>query len=316
MINQRKLGHREQAAFVRSIQYTDGRARGLEALQFYNGVLDFSVLKDKCLDLGDMRYRGVNVAFLAKTGLMAPQSFDLDMDLDQQAGLMCGFMFTCGLSNAGARCEIDGESFPFHGKIRSAPAESLSYGVNPELTLFAEGIMREALLQGRNLSLKRRIETMYLQPSFSIHDTITNEGYRLEPVMMIYHINFGWPLLDDNTVIAIPTLTPLSNRFGPPFDRSEEIVTPHDAIADEEGYVICRVENSSLGIGAMVKYKKENLPYLGEWRCVASGDYVLGIEPGLCGVDGRKSMLESGSIRELKAGESLETSLTIQFYDC
>jgi len=66
----------------------------------------------------------------------------------------------------------------------------------------------------------------------------------------------------------------------------------------------------------MVKYKKENLPYLGEWRCVASGDYVLGIEPGLCGVDGRKSMLESGSIRELKAGESLETSLTIQFYDC
>lgn len=316
MIDRRKVGHPEQAAFVRSVRYTDGRARGLEALQFYNGVLDFTVLKDKCLDFGDMRYRGVNAAFLAKTGLMAPQCFDLDMHLDQQSGLMGGFMFTCGLSNAGARCEIDGESFPFHGKIRSAPAESLSYGATAERTLFAEGIMREAVLQGRSLALKRRIETVYQQPSLSIHDTITNEGFGREPVMAIYHINFGWPFLDEDTVITIPSLTPLPDRFGSPCDRCEETVIPHDAVAGEDGYVTCRVENSSLGMGVSVRYKKEELPCLGEWRSSASGDYVLGIEPGLCGIDGRKKMLESGSIRELEAGESIEARLTIRFYDC
>ena len=314
----RKLGHLDQAAFVRPITYTDGRANGLEALQFYNGVIDFTVLKSKCLDIGDMRYKGTNIAFLAKSGLMAPQDFDLDMGLDQQSGLACGFMFTCGLSNAGARCEDNGVLYPFHGQIRSTPAEGCSFGVEEEadgIRLFAKGTMREAVLQSRHLSIKRKVETAYLRPGFTIMDEITNEGYVDEPVHLIYHTNFGWPMLDEGTRVIIPSNTRGLTPVDAPEPVFEETVTVHDAVTDENGFVTCRVENEKLGIGAAITYKKEELPALGEWRCLACGDYVIGIEPGLCGVDGRAELLKTGRARVLHPGEKITTRVDFTFYD-
>ena len=29
-----------------------------------------------------------------------------------------------------------------------------------------------------------------------IHDVVTNQSYEKQPVMLIYHINFGYPMLD------------------------------------------------------------------------------------------------------------------------
>jgi len=264
----KKIGHLDQAAFVRPVTYQDGRAKGLDALQFYNGVLDFTVLKNRCMDISDMRYKGMNMTFLAKSGLMAPQAFDLDGGLDAQSGLMGGFLFTCGLSNAGIRCEENDIKYPFHGQIRSAPAEGCIFGVDDEdgIRLFAQGKMREAVLQGIHLSLKRRIETEYMKPGFMITDVIVNESYRDEPLLLIYHINYGWPLLDEDTRVIIPSNEKRREKMGAPIDNCDELVLPHDVIADENGMVVCRVENEKLGIGASLTYSKNELPAFGE-RC-------------------------------------------------
>ena len=313
----KKIGHLDQAAFVRPITYQDGRAKGLDALQFYNGVLDFTVLKNRCMDIGDMRYKGMNMTFLAKSGLMAPQIFDLDNCLDQQSGLMGGFLFTCGLSNAGIRCEEGDIKYPFHGQIRSAPAENCNYGVDDEdgIKLYAQGKMSEAVLQAIHLSLKRRIETSYMRAGFTITDVITNESYRDEPVLLIYHINYGWPFLDEGTRVIIPTDAERREAMGAPVDNAEELVLAHDVKADENGTVVCRVENKKLGIGASLTYSKNELPCFGEWRSEASGDYVTGFEPGLCGVEGREALLKNGKARILKPGEKIVTHLSFDFYD-
>ena len=75
------------------------------------------------------------------------------------------------------------------------------------------------------------------------------------------------------------------------------------------------MENEELGIGASITYRKDQLPALGEWRCLASGDYVIGIEPGLCGVDGRTELLKTGRATILKPGESIKTRIEFNFYD-
>ena len=312
----KKLGHKEQIAFVRPVTYQDGRAKDLEAFQFYNGVLDFTVLKSKCLDISDMRFRGINMGFLARSGLMAPQPFDCDNDADPQAGLMGGFLFTCGLSNAGIRCEEGGIRYPFHGEIRSAPAEYCRADFDFDSgRLYVEGTVKEATLQGRHLTLRRRIETSYMESGLTLTDEIVNEGYRPEPLLLIYHINFGWPLLDESTRVSLPTDTPRPERMGAPVDNCEEVVIPHDPIADENGVVTCRVENESRALGAVLRFRKAELPVLGEWRSEASGDYVTGLEPGLCGVEGRAELLRQGRARILQPGEKLTTHLSIEFYN-
>ncbi|MBQ9464632.1 MAG: DUF4432 family protein, partial [Lachnospiraceae bacterium] len=143
-------------------------------------------------------------------------------------------------------------------------------------------------------TLRRRVETRRMQPGFSISDIITNEGWRPEPLLLIYHTNFGWPLLDEDTRIVIPCGLERDERMGPPEDGAEETVTPIDAQTDEDGYVTLRVENARLGMGVSMKYRKADLPALGEWRSNASGDYVLGLEPGLCGVEGRAELKKQG----------------------
>lgn len=314
----RKTGHLDQAAFVRPMTYTGGRAQGLEALQFYNGVLDFTVLKNRCMDIGDMRYKGINMAFLSKTGLALPMPGGIDWVSEQQSNLIGGFMFTCGLSNVGAMCEIDGVKYPFHGRINLAPAEYCSCGVSGEetnLILHAEGRMREAVLQGRNLSITRRVETQLFQPGFTIKDLIVNEGFSKEPVLLLYHINLGWPLVDESTRIVIPSSKTRRERMGSPIDTAGELVLSHDAVPDADGKVVCCVENEKLKIGMTLTYSKDALPSLGEWRSEAAGDYVAGLEPGLCGVEGRAELLKTGKAKILSPGESIDTELLFVFYD-
>ena len=65
----RKLGRIEQLAGARPIQLRAGKSEGVKAWEVYTGSgLEFCVMEDKCLDLLFMKYKGVNLSFLAKQG--------------------------------------------------------------------------------------------------------------------------------------------------------------------------------------------------------------------------------------------------------
>ena len=64
--------------------------------------------------------------------------------------------------------------------------------------------MREGELFGENLVLRRSIETVYGFKTVAIIDEIENQGFRDEPLMLLYHINIGYPLLDAGTELLAP----------------------------------------------------------------------------------------------------------------
>lgn len=39
----------------------------------------------------------------------------------------------------------------------------------------------------------------------TISDTIVNTGDKVEPVEILYHMNMGYPLLDEDSIIQIPS---------------------------------------------------------------------------------------------------------------
>lgn len=310
----RLVGSMQQLAYVRPVTYDEGRARGMRAFEVKNGALKFNVTADKCLDIAEVSFGGHNVSFLAKPGLMGRNHFDTN-GAEAQRSIMGGMLFTCGLENICAPCRVDGRDYPMHGRIRTTPAEHVGADarwIGDDYVMAVSGTMREAELFGENLTLRRTVTTCYGENRIYIEDEITNEGFRREPMMLLYHINVGYPLLCEDSEILIPTkkVTPRDeaaavnaadwNRMGTPKDNEPEAVFLHEMAADSDGNTFAAVVNRNLGIGIRVDYNVKELPYFMQWKSVASGDYVIGLEPANSSVYGKAYHIEENSLHEME----------------
>jgi hypothetical protein len=65
--------------------------------------------------------------------------------------------------------------------------------------------MLEARLFGENLVLGRKIICKYGENKITINDTVENLGFRKEALMLLFHFNMGYPLLDEDAILVTPT---------------------------------------------------------------------------------------------------------------
>lgn len=325
----RKTGSFQQLAYARTVTYTEGRAPSTRGVEIVNGPLRFTALADKCLDVAELSYRGVNFSFLSKPGLQGRNHYDTHGD-EALRSIMGGLFFTAGLENICAPCTLEGKDYPMHGRIRTTPAEHLCSDARWEgdrYVLEVSGEMREAELFGENLVLRRSLKTVYGEKTITLTDEIENQSFRAEPLMLLYHINIGYPLLDEGTRLYLPTrsVTPREELSAPhaarwnvmdaPKDNEPEYVFIHDPIADETGTVRACVVNEKLGLGMMIAYQTANLPYFMEWKSTASGDYVLGLEPANSCVYGRPWHEERGDLHSISPFAAERNELVFSVLD-
>ena len=318
-------GSIQQAAYVRPITYKEGLSRDLQAYDVKNGKMSFRVLADKCLDMSEFSYAGVNMSFLSKQGLEGLGRDDFDA-----RSIMGGFFFTAGLDNVGGPCNVNGATYPQHGRIRTTPAEHVSgdaFWVDDEYHLKVSGEIREATLFGENLVLRRSIETVYGSKSFTLTDEIENQAFRPEPLMILYHTNIGWPFLDENVKFYIPTakITPRNSDakgheerydvMDAPKDNEPEYVFLHDIMADSNGDSEVIAVNPKLKLGLRISWNIKYLPHFMEWKSTASGDYVVGLEPANSLVHGRSWYEENGNIHKLAPFAKEKNVLTFTVLD-
>ncbi|MDO4448592.1 MAG: aldose 1-epimerase family protein [Lachnospiraceae bacterium] len=309
----RHVGHMSQIAEIREISYQEGRAKGMNGWQIKNGPLSFTVMKDKGLDISELSYKGINMSFLSKPGLQGRNHYDINGQ-EAQRSIMGGMIFTCGLENICAPYIGDRE-YPMHGRIRTTPAEHTGEKVcweGDEYHLSVCGEMREAELFGENLVLKRKISTIFPGKQIIIEDEIENQGFREEPAMLLYHFNVGYPLLEEGAKIILPTkkITPRDEAAASftekycimeaPKDQEPEYVFLHELAEDGEGNTFAAVINEKTGFGIRLDFNRKNLPYFMEWKSLASGDYVVGLEPANSSVYGRAYHEEKGDLHTIK----------------
>ena len=154
-----------------------------------------------------------------------------------------------------------------------------------------------------------------------IDDSVKNIGFEDSPHMIIYHINVGFPVLDNNSVLVEPesNVIPFDDNaskglinystFDEPIKGYKENVFLHDIKADKSGYATAAIINEEfegMGIGFYIKFNKNNLPYLHEWKMIGQGEYVVGIEPANCNVYGRAIERKEGRLRSLKPDEEVQ----------
>ncbi len=320
------VGSMQQLAYVRPVKYQEGRSSELKAFDVKNGPMQFQVMADKALDVNQLSYKGININFLSKPGLQGRGHYDTNGE-EAIRSIMGGLFFTSGIESICAPCTIDGVDYPMHGRMRTTPAEHISSDAvweDDEYVLSVQGEMREAALFGENMVLRRKITTAYGSKTITVTDTFENESYRPEPLMLLYHINMGYPFLSEDTELYIPTAKVTArdadgegheaeyNRMDPPKDNEPEYVFIHD-IKPADGRNEVLVINRALQLGLKLSYDMKNLPYFMEWKSTASGDYVIGLEPANSSVYGRPYHEERGTVHKLEpfASETNELSFTI-----
>lgn len=324
----KKMGSIQQMAYVRNMEFKEGRACGMKAFQVKSGDLQFTAAQDKCLDIVELSYKGRTLNFLSKPGLQNRQHYD-SSGFDAQRSIMGGLFFTCGTDNVGTPEVEPHHSLPMHGSLRSTPAEHVcgdAFWVGEEYHIRISGEMRQAQLFGENVVLRRTIETVLGSNVISIQDEFENESYEEVPFMLLYHCNAGYPLLDQHAVIDIPaeqtvlrgedSQTSLNWReMEAPKDGKPEEVFFHQVQADNKGNTYAAVINKELGLGLKVHYNKNQLPNLTQWKSEASGDYALGLEPCNCRVNGQTWEKENHTLMTLKSGEKKTVELKFEILE-
>ena len=320
----RYCGSLEQIAYVRPVIHQDGPASGLSCIQVKNDRLEYSLMADKCLDPSGITYQGMNLSFLSKPGLQGHVMYTAVGDQGCRS-IMGGAMMTCGLEHIHGATEIEGSFYPSHGRMRATPASKVSmdaHFVGEDYLLEVSGEMREAELFGENLVLRRRVTSVYGKNEITFQDTIENQAFREEPLCFLYHCNFGYPFLTEDTQIWIPSLTcqPRDedaslgldswNHMSPPQDQAPEQVFLHTCACDKEGNTFAAAVRRDLNLAVCLRWNLKQIPYLVQWKSPASGDYALALEPTNASFLGR-----TGETQKLPPLDSHENILTFQILE-
>jgi hypothetical protein len=236
-----------------------------------------------------------------------------------------GLVTGCGLTNAGSPDQS--QKLPLHGFLSNTPAEKVSSRqewVDGKYILSVSGEVRESKFFGENLLLRRTILTSLGSNTIEITDVVKNEGFKDTPLMLLYHINFGFPLLSENSIIKAKKhkVAPRDEaaargigewwKFtGPQKDYKEQCFY-HDIPADKDGFAICALSNPMLGLDCEVAYRKKELPFFTEWKMTGEGEYVVGFEPANCHVEGQTNEKNKfKSLKTINPGEICEFKLKI-----
>lgn len=278
-----RISNFAQIASIRRYELTEGAERGLRVLDCDNGRLRFLLNESKALDVMQLYHMGQNVSFLSKNAFTA-------REVPFSGRFEGGMLYTCGLDSVGAR-----EGFELHGSHHNTPARVTRAEVN-EKGILIEAEVRETALFGKNLVFRRRVFSQIGSDTLEITDTLENCGTRAEDYCLLYHVNVGYPMLDEGAELLDDAgeIIPRSpwaaehlaerKKIGAPVDNEEEMCyflrlkTPRVTL-----------KNAALGKQFTLEWLQETLPHFVEWKSMASGDYALGLEPCTTELDDRFS---------------------------
>src|SRR3546814_8938308 len=107
------------------------------------------------------------------------------------------------------------------------------------MELSITGVMRETRPFGPCLELRRTISGTLGRAVIRVHDRVTNRGNTSVPHMLLYHCNFGWPLVDEGTDIVCKVTGKPGNR---------EMLTGFSGKAISLGNVRHHSPNTTVGV--------------------------------------------------------------------
>ena len=313
------LCHPGQMYTLRRVSLAEGKAKGTGIIEVSTaGGLQVDILPDAGLDLGQVRYRGTNTTFISKNGydnpaVIAPYETEF---LNTFPG---GLLYTCGLRSTGGAHRDGDEWHPLHGRYHSLAADQIATEVVDD-TIIIKGVIRETALFGHCLEVKRTIRIPVFGAEITVSDELTNLGFADQEYALLYHCNFGYPMISEKCRLVLPEdrkTTPRTPFAATGLGRETTFDVPSPC-EEERVFFHEEMERTATLVNEAINTKmtltwSDTLPILAHWRSMASGDYVCGLEPTNCYIMGRKFERENGTLPVLKPFETVKTQVKFTF---
>ena len=326
-----RVGDITQLGGARLVTLSEGPESGVQVAEVRTGSgLAFSVLPGRGMDIGFAEFRGMPLCWRSSTGEVAAPNYEPEAD-GWLRGFSGGLMVTCGMTTAGWPSTDQGQALPLHGRASYLQARNVHVDGDwngDEYVMWVQGRTRETTVFGEDVRLTRRVWARLGESRLFIDDVLDNLGHGPVPLMLAYHINVGFPLLDEDSelISSASEMEPITDdrdaalfdyaRYGPPRPDHRPTVLVHKVRASADGWARTAFVNRRLGLGLFIKQHPEELPFLWQWKQLGYGAYVAGVEPANCFGRGRADDRTRGTLQFLEPGGQRMHSLEIGVLDC
>lgn len=289
-------------AGIRQFREENGAGAGMRVIRVESGGgLSVEILPDRALDIGQVWCDGVPFGWTGPIGAARPAHLNGNQPLS-------GLMSICGFDHI-RQPEDDGRAFPKHGNITLQPAElRLAAPVETErgTVLRVEAVMRLFDLRHGGMKVRRRIDIPLGGQSLHQHDEVEVFGHP-QPVMAMYHINFGWPLAGPESVLTLDGADISGAALG------RDGVTCRDA-----GQGVARLAGHA-GVEAPqveLRFASGALPAFQTLRDATPGINLICLEPASHPREPRAELRARGLLPALAPGTRRSFGLSMTFAAC
>ncbi|MEF9678443.1 aldose 1-epimerase family protein [Pectobacterium aroidearum] len=235
-------------------------------------------------------------------------------------------MVRCGFEWTGHPVVSEGMIYTLHGRAGNTPASKVVVEVSDSAphTITVRGLLKENSFKKSNLETWTELRYVPGSESFTVHDVLTNKADYARDYQIIYHSNFGTPILEDGARFIAPVkeISPFNDHAkaglatwqtykGPTKDFDEMVfnITPY---TDGQGKTLAALVNKAGDKGVSIAFDTHQLPLLTLWKNTDTEKqgYVTGIEPGTNYAYPVTIEREQGRVKKLQPGQSTTFELT------
>ena len=330
-----------QGCSIRKLTLHGGKQEGVDVIVVDNGKLKFSVCPTRGMGMLSVTMGDV---FLGWSSPVKEVVHPKLINLQSRGGLgwLEGFnewMVRCGLESAGhpgvdrfinnvgdeATTELN-----LHGKIANIPASEVEVVIDPEPPhrLRVRGRVEERMFYGPKLVLETEISTIPGSDTFQLADLIVNDGEEEQEFQIIYHANFGPPLLEEGSTFAgaVERVTPFNVHAAKDVASYAEYQSPRAGFIeqvyclrpkpDSEGRALIMLRNKARDKAVSMNFATGELPFVSLWKntnALKEG-YVTGLEPGTGFPNNRRIERKFGRVPKLSPGGTFAAKIDVTIH--
>jgi hypothetical protein len=325
-----------QGCSIRKMSLHGGKQEGVDVILVDNGRLKFIVCPTRGMGVLSVTMDDI---FLGWSSPVKEVVHPKLINLQSRGGLgwLEGFnewMVRCGLESAGhpgldrfinnvgdeATMELT-----LHGKIANIPASEVEVVIDPEPPhrLRVRGRVEERMFYGPKLVLEAEISTIPGSDTFQLADVIINDSEDEQEFEIIYHANFGPPLLEEGSTLAcaVERVTPLNEHAAKDVTSYAEYRGPRLGFVeqvyclrpkpDRAGRASIMLRNKARDKAVSMSFLTDELPFVTLWKntnALKEG-YVTGLEPGTSFPNNRRIERKFGRVPKLPPGGTFKASI-------
>jgi hypothetical protein len=315
-----------------------GKQDGVDLITIDNGRISIALVPTRGMGILEVTSRDIRLGWDSPVREVVHPKY---VNLEARGGLgwLEGFnewMARCGLewaghpgqdrfvNNVGEPAEMN---LTLHGKVANIPASEVEVIVErePRPRIRVRGRVDERAFYGPKLELWTEVWTEPGSATFRIEDALTNRGAFDQEFQVLYHANYGPPLLGAGARVsaAVRRVTPFNAHAardvatwsaydGPRAGFVEQVYNLHP-YADPGGRSMLMLRNAAGDRAVSMAFAVAELPFVTLWKNLTALEegYVTGLEPGTGFPYTRRLEREAGRVPKLKPGETRRFAIDV-----